>query len=168
MAKYTLKDEGSITDCISGTFFLVFGLLVLFVILTSIHPFPDSLISAVAYYLMIVAVLIGIWSLIRFWVVIRWAEVDSSGIVIHDGFLYGLIWTTRIIPQSKIRVIKRQNDIRKRIFKKGAVHYIIEVCLMDGSSIYLSESIDDEESNQQIARVRKALEKDKCQGSSNM
>jgi hypothetical protein len=155
MAKYSVIDPRWLGDAIGGLVFLVATGVVLYVWATSMRPVPNRLMSAIVYYVILVALVGAVVAICAKGFTYRWTEVGNEGLVLHEGF-YGLVWKTRVVPKSEIITVERYDYSRVGMFTHVPSSGL-RVCLMDGSALVLAESDGEGKYHQECAEMRRAL-----------
>jgi hypothetical protein len=158
MEKYAITDWGWLGDALGGLFFAGTIGFVLYVWAASLGPFPGSVWSALVYYAFLVLLVVALVFLCLRGFTWRWAEIDKSGMVIHDGF-YAVFWKKRAVPKSSIRTVERYEDFR-RGFPVSKYVSGIRIWLNDGTQIILTERVGRGHFQREVSDFTRILEMD--------
>jgi len=153
--KYRITDPAWVGEVLGGAFFLAALMVVSGVWVTSVHPFPDSVVSSVAYYAALVALAAGIVAQCVLGFKYRRTDVDEEGLSVRDGKCHIALKTKRI-PRSEIAGVETYDEIRQGVFAHGKVSGI-RVRLSDGSAIVLAETNGQGRYEQEAGKVRQVL-----------
>src|SRR3989442_975651 len=155
MSKFSIKDWGWTGEIAGRGVFLAVGLLVLYVWLTSMRPFPNNLLSALFYYGFLIALVAGVVKLLTLGFTCRRSEIDSDGLVVHEGY-YGLLWKKRAIPKSQIVSVEQYEWLRPVKFGRYTCS-AIRVHLSDGTAIVLAEADGAGKHHREVGENRRVL-----------
>lgn len=158
MIKYCLSDDQSFPVVLVNSFFLAFASLFLFILVTSMRPAQNHLVAWLSFCCIAFALVSAIIWLVCHEIKVRWTDIDKNGLIIHEVYLYGIIWNRREVPASKIISVARF-DIEEQGFTRRHIVSQIRVSLEDGTSIILTKSLDPRRIDLQLAEAQRALDK---------
>jgi hypothetical protein len=154
MANYAIVDSGWRGDAVGHLYFFAAAAITLYAWATSVRPYPNHKISALFYYVVLCGLAAVALAILGMGFTYRWTEVNTDGLVIHEGY-YGLIWRQRTVPKSSIKTVEAYDQLQPGALTRVRV-FGIRVCLVDGSNLILAQS-KNEEFSQQSTKVRALL-----------